>query len=370
MLLNLKGKMQSIHKEMERIRAGTAMGLKGPLAGKPDVTLSEYLAATYAAGCTNKDGSFDMGHLYYELEINPSIMTVEQLIDLDQDSRWLVPEIFRDAIRKGLRTAPFFNKLIVGNESVAQPQVNMPYLNLSDAEPADTAEAETISTGSVSYGYKTVSIGKQAIGIKISDEAVRYTKLSLLTIFLQDMGIKLGQKLNNSFINTMINGDLADLSEAAATIGVSNTTIGMTYEDVLRAWIRASRLGRQYGVIIAGEAMANRILNLTEFKDKQAGTPQQNIVVNEQLPSQSQLYVSAQVPDDQAILMDPKFSAVQLTSAPLAVEAERIVSKQISGSYASITTGFAVVFRDARVIIDQSLDIATNDFPSFMTPTL
>ena len=34
------------------------------------------------------------------------------------------------------------------------------------------------------------------------------------------------------------------------------------------------------------------------------------------------------------------------------------------------TTGFGVIFRDARVIIDDSLDVGTNDFPSWMEPTI
>jgi hypothetical protein len=368
MILGLKGKMKEIHKSLEKIRSGSQEAT-GQLAGKRDVTLVEYLGANYKEGCGN-DGVFDIQHLYNELGINPSKMTVEGLIDLDQDSRWLVPEIFRDAIRKGLRTSPFYNRLVALNETVAQPQVNMPSLDLSDAEPAETGEAETISKGSISYDNKVVTIAKQAIGIEITDEALRYSSLNLVTIFIQDMGIKLGQKLNNAAIDVLINGDQADASEAAAVVGVENTVTGLLYSDILRAWIRASRLGRLYSSIVAGEEVANKILNLNEFKDKQAGTPQQGIVVNELLPSQSQLFVSAQVPANQLILLDPRFALAQLTSAPLSVEGDRIVNKQINGSYASITTGFANIFRDARVLLDHTAALSGNDFPSWMTPTL
>lgn len=372
MNLGLKGKIKLMYDELSRIRAGTLTPQHelAPLAGLPDVTLVQYLGLKYKDGCTNKDGSFDINHLYAELNINPSLMTVNALIDLDQDSKWLVPEIFRDAIRKGLRTSPFYNKLIASSENVAQPQVNMPYVDLSEAEPQETAEAETIDKGSITYGNKTVEIRKQAIGIDITYEAIQYTNLNLLTIFLQDIGIKLGQKLNGALIDILINGDQADASQAAAVIGVDNPVLGLQYKDFLHAWIRGSRLGRQFSSIIAGEAMAEDILELDEFKQKQQGAPLKSIVVNETLPSQSQLYVSAKVPAHQAILVDAALAAVQLTSASLLVEGEKIVSKQIQGTYASITTGFANIFRDARVIIDETLDIAANDFPAFMTPTL
>jgi len=372
-----KGKMKELHSNLEKIRAGNItpdMGVPQALDGIRDVTLLQYLTHRHKdTEFCGKDGNFDMQYLYNELGVNPNKMTVSQLIDLDQDSRWLVPEIFRDAIRKGLRTSPFYNAIIQDDLTVAQPQVNMPYIELSDAEPQTTGQGETISKGSITYGNKVVSIEKEAIGIEITYEAMQYTNINLLTVFLQDIGIKLGQKLNNKAITALINGDQADASEAAATIGVENTTTKLLYTDLVAAWIRGSRLGRLYDTIIAGEAMANKIMNLTEFKDKQAGTPQQSMVLNEILPSQSQVFVSAQVPADKIILLDKRFALVKLTSAPLLVEGEKIVSKQIQGSYASITTGFANIFRDARVVIDQSLarvDGGGNDFPSWMTPTL
>lgn len=369
MELKLKGNIEHFYRDMQKIRMGQEKLDKGPGAGKSDVSLVEYLSAARPEGC-GKDGLFDVQHLYNELGVNPHTMTVSQLINLDQDSRWLVPEIFRDAIRKGLRTSPFYNSLIADSQDVAQPQVNMPYIDLSDAEPQTTLEAESISTGTISYGNKTIELSKQALGVQLSYEAIQYTKVSLLTIFLQDVGIKLGQKLNNTFVDIAINGDQDDGSEAAAVIGVDNTTTKLLYKDILTAWIRGSRLGRIYDSMIAGEAMANKILNLTEFKDKQAGTPQQSIVVNETLPSQSRIYVSAQVPANQVILLDKRFAIAQMTAAPLLVEGDKIVNKQIEASYASITTGFGNIFRDARVIIDESLALSGNDFPSYMTPTL
>lgn len=369
MILGLKGKIKEYHDELQRLRAGTFKG-DGALSGKRDVTFAEYLGAKCPEGRVKNSEVFDMQHLYAELGVNPNTMTVEQLIDLDQDSRWLVPEIFRDAIRKGLRTAPYYNKLVSASETVAQPQVNMPYVDLSDAEPQDTAEAESISTGSISYGNKVVEVSKSAIGIDISYEAIQYTSLNLLTIFIQDVGVKLGHKLNNKFVSILVDGDQDSGAEAAAVIGVDNTTTGLVYKDILLAWIRASRLGRLYDSIVASEAMANKILNLTEFKDKQQGTPQQAVIVNETLPAQSQIYVTSQLGDNEIVMLDKRFAMVQLTAAPLSVEGERIVRKQIQGTFASITTGFANIFRDARVVVDDSLLYSGNPFPAFMTPTI
>lgn len=368
MILGLAGKIQEIKHDLSKIRAGNLQPT-GALAGRRDLSLVDYLSAMYPAGC-DATGVFDVHHLYAELKIDPSVMTVSQVIDLDQDSKWLIPEIFRDAVRKGLRTTPIYNNLIAANETVKQPQVNLPYINLSEATPERVLQGETIPLGTISYGNKLVEISKQGIGIQITDEALRYTSINLLAIFLQDTGIKLGQKLNDSAIDVLINGDQAGGGEASAVVGVDNTTPGLTYADILKIWIRASRLGRSFTSIVAGEAMANKILNLAEFKNKEQGTPKESIVVNETLPSQSQLYVSAKVPANQAIFVDPALALVQLTANPLTVEADRLVSKQVNESYATVTTGFANIFRDARVIVDESVTIGAYPFPAWMTPTI
>lgn len=369
-MLGLKGKIKETYFELEKIRGGTAAKDETPakLQGMRDVSLTQYLSAKYPAGC-GKDGVFEMDRLYAELGINPDTMTVHNLIDLDQDSRWLVPEIFRDAIRKGIRTSPFYNQLIASAENIAQPQYNMPFLDLSDSEPKETGEGETISKGSISYGNKVVNIKKQAIGIDITYEAIAYTSLNLLSIYLQDVGVKLGHKLNNDAVNILVNGDQAGGSESAPTVGIKVPGT-LDYEDILHVWIRGTRLGRLYNRFVASEKLAQTIMMLPEFKEKQAGTPQQNINLNGVLPSQSTIFISSKLNDTQFLMVDPSFAMVQLTSSPLSVEGEKIVSKQIQSSYASITTGFANIFRDARVLIDTTLDVAVVDFPVYMTPSI
>jgi hypothetical protein len=65
-------------------------------------------------------------------------------------------------------------------------------------------------------------------------------------------------------------------------------------------------------------------------------------------------------------VIDSQSALIKLNAKPLMVESERIVSNQTEATYASLTTGFANIFRDGRVIMDQSLDFASNGFPAFM----
>jgi hypothetical protein len=100
-----------------------------------------------------------------------------------------------------------------------------------------------------------------------------FSSLSLLQIFLEDFGRLFGNTLNNLAVDTIVNGEQADLSEAATVIGVENTTNGITWLDLTRVAIRLGLVGQVGTQIIANETTGLNFLNLTEVKNRFLGTP-------------------------------------------------------------------------------------------------
>lgn len=321
----------------------------------------------------NKKWGISLDALYQDLGINPSVDTIHNLFTLpDESVRFLVPEIIRDALRLGLRRSPIWADNVAAEQTVSQLSFTQPHLNMSDAAPKYVGEAETIPTGTISFGQKTVKIRKMGKGIKIPDEVKNYVSLNVVAIYLQDFGVKLGQALDTLMIDVLINGEQTDGSESAPVVGV-DTVNTLTYKDLLRVWIRMARIGRVPLSIIAGEAIAIDTLNLTEFKTNQFGTrgavgvPTSNALeIKTPIPAKTQYYVHGSVPEDQSIIIDPAAAIIKYNAQPLLVETERIVSNQTEATYATLTTGFGIVFRDARVIVDRSLDIDSVTFPSYM----
>ena len=80
------------------------------------------------------------------------------------------------------------------------------------------------------------------------------------------------------------------------------------------------------------------------------------------------LYVSNRVAPSQILIQDSSASLVQLTAQALMLESERIASKQLAGTYASIYTGFAKLQRNASIVIDGSVTFTANGFPAWMNP--
>lgn len=309
-----------------------------------------------------------METVYNDLGLNPTVDTIQNIINMpDSSLRWLIPEIYRDAIRLGLRKSPIYPNFITAEQSVSQTSVKMPAINMSEATPKKVGIAETITTGSVSFDQKEVKIFKYGRGFKLPYEVVQYVPLNLIAIYLQDFGVKMAMGLDTMLINTLINGDQANGGDSISTIGVA-TPNDLTFRDLLRIWVRGGRLGKNYSNIIAGEDMAIEILDLIT-NTRVVGTPRASVKIQSPIPTSSNVWVHGNVQDNIAVMVDPSDAIIKLNAQPLLIENDRVISNQVQEVYATFTTGFATIFRDSRVALDMSKDIAAFGFPTWMDPS-
>jgi hypothetical protein len=323
-----------------------------------EVDFSEVIESKYEG--------FNFDSMLEDLGIDTAVDSIAAIQNLpDMDTRWIIPEIIRKAIRTGLRNAPIWPSITASESSVSQRSVTMPFINMSDAAPKYVGEAETIAMGSISYGEKEVKIRKMGRGIKISYEVLQYVSIDVIAIFFEDFGVKLGQALDVLAIDVLMNGDQADGSASAPVIGVA-TTGDVVYKDFLRPWVRGARMGRNFSTIIGGEAAAMDTLDLPEFKARTQGTTEATLNMKTPVPKSADYYVHGNVPDDQQILIDKRYALVKLNAIPLNIESEKIVSNQTLQFFATITTGFAKLFLDAAIILDKDLAFASNGFPDYM----
>ena len=323
-----------------------------------DISLKEIVKKKFGV---EMDGLFD------DLGINPSVDTIANLFTLPDDSvRWLVPEIIREALLVGYRAAPIWPNITALEETTTQLSQIIPSLNMSDAAPAEVKEGETIPVGTLSYQQKKVTIFKVGRGIKIPYEVSQYCSLNVISVFLRDFGIKLGHALDVLALNTIINGEQTDGSESAPVVGVQDNTIGGQYKDLLKVFVRMARIGRLPDTIIADEDSGINTLDMKEFKWRVLGLPVLTPMLKTPVPAAVNYYIHGNIPANQQIIVDPKSCLIKLNAIPLNVESERIVSNQTNAFYASLTTGFAKLFRDSAVIMDSSINFLGNGFPNYM----
>lgn len=329
-----------------------------------DMSLAEYMRdrMDFAIAENGSPAAF-----FEAIGLNPATTTIHSLVstpEFDSTYRWLVPEIIREAVKLGINKAPLWKSLIVAEQSVNQPKVTMPWVNQSAATPAKLGEAESIPVGSVSFGQKTVDTFKIGTGIEITDEVRTFVPLNLLSLYLGDVGVRMNLALDGTAIDVLINGDQADGSEASGTIGTANAT-SISYLDMLRAWIRMGRIGRMPDSLIAGEATAIDLLQLAEFKGFNGQSTTQKIQLQTPVPATQKLFVSGAMPNaNYLMLVDTSAALIKLNSMPMKVESLRNPKNQVESWYVTEMTGFANMFRDARLIIQKN--VAYAGFPAFM----
>lgn len=347
----------SLYKKQIKEIAFAMNSLRSSAKNPVDISIAEFVQMKWG---------ISMETFYDDLGLNASTDTIRNIFTLpDESMRYLIPEIIRDAVRLGLRKAPIWSQLIAAEQTIPNPSVTIPHINMSDAMPRYVGEAETIPVGDFSFGSKTLKIRKMGRGVKIPYEVAQYVTINVIAIFLQDFGVKLNHGIDALMIDVLINGEQADGSESAPIIGVT-TPGSFVYRDLLRLWIRMARIGRNPTAIIGGETAALDTLDLDEFKIKYQGTTEKTLDLKTPVPQGSSYYIHGSMPDDQQLVIDKTSAIIKYNAQPLLIEDDKIVSKQVLETYCSLTTGFGILYRDARVIIDSSVDFATSGFPAYM----
>lgn len=346
--------MKAFHYEMQRLRQ----------KGK-DLSLKSFLGESYGSDCTPEK-------FYAEIGVDLRGMTVEKLLNTSDLTRYLFPEIFRDAIVRGLEYTPFYGRLVSAEENIQSTGITMPKMDWTGIDQSqiqlrDTNEAATITEGEIMvWQEKQVNIKKKARGLKQSYESLMFTPIDLARVYFEELGVKLGADLDRDLVAVALNGDQADGSEASPVIGA--TTAGtLTYRDLTRAWTRFKRIGRNSTVMLASEADVLTILDMPEFqrtRSANAVTPS-GVTLNvvSPLPTSQDILVTDSIPTGKILFVDVARAFVQLTAMPLLIETDRIVARQLNGEYVSIITGFANIFKDGRLTLDYTATLAAAPGP-------
>lgn len=310
------------------------------------------------------------GKLFQEFGLNDANLTLGHLLSLSGDVTYLAPEIVRDFIVRGMQLNARYTDLIMGSENVTSLDVSAPWIDYENPKLEPIGEAESIPISRYKWGKKTITLRKKAIGLDWSDEFILSVKLPILRQWLQRVGVELNAMLYSAAVTVLLNGDQSSGSDAVSVVGVG-TQNSLTFADFVTAWVRAQLIGSSWSSMITNEKMANELLALPEFKPTAGGLGGAIVnleIRNRVVPNQMPHFISSVIGDGKILLFDPSQCLLYLVFRPLLVEAERIMSRQVNGTYVSLMSGFTTVERTARIAIDKTKSLADFGFPTWMAP--
>lgn len=323
----------------------------------------------------------DMAQMFGARSLNKS--TVDQMLiehgnfsggaprattDINDDFRFLLPEVILEAVRTNYRHVAMHTNWLASTRNISRMKVTMPRIESSRAMPARVFEGSNVPFGSVKYGQKEVEVFKTGIALELTDELIMQTTISDLVIFLQEVGSNSAIAGDTEALRILTDGEQSDGTESSPVIGVDDPSEGISQKDLTRVRSRMGRLGMRPNVLISSEEQA--IKNLVE-----SGTTGEYLTMADFLNrNQSQGGVRDYVqslPDNKIILINNQRCMSKLQFGAMRVEQDRDIFTQTNATVVTDYIGFAKIKRDACVGIQG--DIPYNPtagqpggFPTYM----
>ena len=282
-------------------------------------------------------------------------------VTTDPTNRFINPDYFTPFINRGVVQGQYWDALIASDMSVPQPTTQMPLLQLSDAALEERAEGGSTKEGSVTYGSKSVTIKNRSKAIYLTDESVLFNSIQLVSVFFEDLGRMMAAGLNGEAVRVLRDGDQTNGSEAATVIGVT-TANTLAYRDINAVNIRMGMIGRPVSQMLAAESGCLDWEDLPEIKNNQNNgaklIPSRTRFMER--PQTWDVIPAFNIPTNKFLFNNPNAAMVALTAKPLTLENVRVAERKLNGTIADIYKGFAIMQRNARVIVDKSILFSAN----------
>jgi hypothetical protein len=285
--------------------------------------------------------------------------------DINVDWRFIIPELILAAIRIDYEGASMHQNWIATTINISQKEIKMPQIKRGNTIPRRIRETESVPFGSLKFGQKTAEVFQVGMGFEITDDLMERSTLDMMFIFLGELGIDMAIGADATAMDVLVNGEQAASAESAPVIGVDNTTTGFAYLDIKRGTSRLQRLRRNVTRLISGENDGLAITGLNRFEGFDGPTRLSNIVSILGVPETLQHDVYP-LPTNQVMLLAPDQCMAKLQYRSMKVEQERSVVNRVNYVVVTEYVGFAIIRRDARLLIDKSVTFASQGFPTYM----
>jgi hypothetical protein len=284
--------------------------------------------------------------------------------DFPSDFRFIIPEVFSAMIRVAYEHAAMHQDWIATTQPMTTRKLTMPRIERGDGMPSKIAEGGDIPVGSLRFGKKDVSVFKVGTGFVITDELMFESTIDMVSEFLREVGIDMAIGADVEAMRVLVSGEQADGSESAPVVGVTASGT-IDYKAMKRIFTRMQRLRRPADRLISGEEDGINITGIDRFEGFQGQTKLADIRSIIGVPERFIMDTHV-LPANQTMFLSSGMAMAKLQYRSMTMERRRNEKNQTNELYVSDHIGFAILRRDARVMMDKSLLYSSNGFPSYM----
>ncbi|WP_338761817.1 hypothetical protein WAF17_16335 [Bernardetia sp. ABR2-2B] len=285
--------------------------------------------------------------------------------DYSPEFTFLLPQVILDAIYLGYANSGMHLNWIMRTQNTnGQDSATFPYIVMGGSPAAITAEGADAKLATVEIKQKKPKTQKLTGGIKMTYEVLRGTTLINLADALSYVGEQMAMKADAMAMKVLVSGDLTDGSESAPVIGVG-TTGEYKAKDIKKVIAQMTRLTYNSSRMITGLDTGMEIDELPEFAGYSGETKQFRLPPLG-VPQNFTREIFTMPSENQALLLDPNRAMVKLEESGVMIEQQKNIVNQTVIGVVSMSLGFGISRRNGRVILDKTVDFATDGFPDYM----
>ena len=259
------------------------------------------------------------------------------------DSAALFPEYVSCAVRQGMERADILPKLVATVTEIE----GMDYRSIVSAPSEDdktlkiVGEGATIPQTTVKTRENLVKLHKRGRMLVASYEALRFQRLDLFTVTLNQIGAYIARAQLKDAIDVLLNGD----GNNNAATNVALTTAGtLTYADLLKLWANLNPY--ELNTILAPTQEMQTILGMTQMQDAHAGLDFQG-TGNMVTPLGATLLHAPEMTAGTIIGLDKNCALEMVQAGGIMTDYDKLIDRQLERAAITCTAGFSKIFTEA-----------------------
>ena len=259
------------------------------------------------------------------------------------NSAALFPEYVSRAVRQGMERADILPNLVATVTDIE----GMDYRSIVSNPTIDEKSIKVVGEGAaipqttVRTSENLVKLHKRGRMLVASYEALRFQRLDLFTVTLNQIGAYIARAQLSDAIGVLLNGD--GNNNAAAV--VSSATAGtLTYDDLVKLW--ANMAPYELNTLLAPTAEMQKILALTQMQDSRAGLDFQG-TGKMITPMGAALLHAPEMTAGTIIGLDKTCALEMVQAGGVVTDYDKLIDRQLERAAITCTAGFAKIFTEA-----------------------
>lgn len=259
------------------------------------------------------------------------------------NSAALFPEYVSRAVKQGMERADILPNIVATVTDIE----GMDYRSIVSAPSEDDKSLKVVAEGAqipqtvVKTRENLVKLHKRGRMLVASYEALRFQRLDLFTVTLNQIGAYIARAQLKDAIDVLLNGDG---NGNAADVVSAKTTDSVEYSDLLKLW--ASLSPYELNTILAPTDEMQKILALSQMQDSNAGLDFQG-TGKMITPMGATLLHAPEMTSGKVIGLDKNCALEMVQAGGVVTDYDKLIDRQLERAAITCTAGFSKIFTEA-----------------------